>query len=174
MCPWLSAHSQALGVPWPGKSMQCDFQSNGEVAIFRAYRFVRVIVGLYLSGICAISQAEGVHVFSDTATLGISQVSAGKLAPMQVAVRKGVKPVFVIGIDTDSVRWLRQNKNYFRKINAVGLVIDPVTQGQLRQLRKMTGFRLLFAQPNSTSLLKEFEILYYPVLIDVSRGVITQ
>ena len=72
-------------------------------------------------------------------------------------------PVFVIGDDRKSIRWVRLNKNYLKKIDAIGIITNTQSQEILTQIENNIGIKLVIS--NINGLEKIVGTTHYPFLI---------
>lgn len=79
----------------------------------------------------------------------------------------GFSPLFLIGVDHLSERWLKQNKEKLLTLHATGLVVNVSTSVQLETLRQQApGLTLL--PVSGEDLAQRLQLTTYPVLITES------
>ncbi len=90
----------------------------------------------------------------------------GQLEPRPLSL-PGFSPLFLIGVDPLSVRWLKQRKEKLLALHATGLVVNVSTAGQLDNLRQQApGLTLL--PVSGEDLAQRLQLTTYPVLITES------
>jgi integrating conjugative element protein (TIGR03765 family) len=78
------------------------------------------------------------------------------------------RPLFLVGNDDRSKRWLEHYREKLIEAQAVGMVIDVETKQELDELKRIGKGLQLVAAPG-TQLAKQLGIAHYPVLISKSR-----
>lgn len=74
-------------------------------------------------------------------------------------------PVFIAGVDSASLEWLRANQAYLKNINAKGIVTNIATEDQLKKLAAMLPTLSLNVVPVDP-VADIYGLSHYPVLID--------
>ena len=74
------------------------------------------------------------------------------------------RPFFIVGFDQHSARWLAQNADHLKTINAQGFVTNIQSQMQLEKLRSYASELQLNALPVD-DIAQQFDLIFYPVLI---------
>lgn len=95
-------------------------------------------------------------------------VSTPELTPGPVTARPlklpGIGALFLIGGDALSRRWLADNRDRLRAMNAAGLVVNVQSQQDVASLRDLVpGIPL--APASGSSLARRLQLSHYPVLI---------
>ncbi|CRY82375.1 MULTISPECIES: integrating conjugative element protein [Yersinia] len=95
-------------------------------------------------------------------------VSTPELTPGKVAARAlslaGMRPMFLVGDDDLSRRWLSLRRDALGQLNAVGLVVNVASEGALNDLKKHAdGLELL--PVSGSDLAKRLGLSHYPVLL---------
>ncbi len=98
----------------------------------------------------------------------ILPVTTPELTPGKVEARmlslSGIRPMFLIGDDDLSRRWLSQRRDVLGQLNAVGLVVNVANEGGLNDLKKHAdGLELL--PVSGSDLAKRLGLTHYPVLL---------
>ncbi len=75
-----------------------------------------------------------------------------------------VSPIFIIGYDEYSIKWLKHRKNALKELNAIGIVNNVGSKEELSVLQEIAGDLVLYPSPIDT-IAAEFEIKRYPVLV---------
>lgn len=95
-------------------------------------------------------------------------VRSPSLSPGKVESRTinapGLVPVFLIGDDPISRRWLAVRGEILRKLNAVGLVVNVETASELAGLRKAAS-ELQLSPASGEDLANRLHLEHYPVLL---------
>lgn len=76
----------------------------------------------------------------------------------------GFSPLFLIGDDRLSERWLAENKKALLSLNATGLVVSVSSRGRFEALRQHAG-NLTLMPLSGDDLAKRLSLNHYPVLI---------
>lgn len=95
-------------------------------------------------------------------------VSTPELSPGQVVSRPlqlpGLPPVFVVGDDGLSRRWLKQRGAELTRLGATGLVVNVATEEGLRALQALLPGTEM-APVRGSDLVQRLKLTRYPVLI---------
>lgn len=95
-------------------------------------------------------------------------VTSASLQPGVVSSRAlslpGLSPLFLIGDDPLSQRWLAEHKKVLLSMNATGLVVSVASAGRLEALRQLAG-ELTLLPASGDDLAKRLSLNHYPVLI---------
>lgn len=73
------------------------------------------------------------------------------------------QPVFFIGDDALSLRWLEQNKTYFKKIHAIGVFITNKNTKLAAKIRQIDGIQVAAAQTDGLSRIVKTR--HYPFVV---------
>jgi len=112
--------------------------------------------GIVLSEVEAIEASSMLPVVSRT-------LSPGPVDARAIDI-PGLRPVFMIGDDSRSKRWLKLRLPWLRQMGALGLVVNVASREGLVELRRLAeGVRLIPATGDDLAALLEFS--HYPVLI---------
>ncbi|EDT2963658.1 integrating conjugative element protein [Salmonella enterica subsp. enterica] len=87
----------------------------------------------------------------------------GAVSPRSLSL-PGFSPLFLIGDDPQSERWLAEHKNALLSLNATGLVVSVSSAGRLAALRQQAG-TLTLLPASGDDLAKRLSLSRYPVLI---------
>ncbi|EDX2836317.1 integrating conjugative element protein [Salmonella enterica] len=95
-------------------------------------------------------------------------VSTPEMAPGRVENRRseltGMAPVFLVGDDALSRRWLAQRRGDLQRLHATGLVVNVTDGTALRDLQALApGLTLLPA--SASDIARRLGLAHYPVLI---------
>ncbi|MGV7960405.1 integrating conjugative element protein [Photorhabdus tasmaniensis] len=95
-------------------------------------------------------------------------VISEKLTPGTLANRKhslpGMTPIFLVGNDRLSQRWLKERLPLLQTLNATGLVVNVSDSSELATLRKIADNLSLYPT-SGDDLASRLDIAHYPVLI---------
>jgi len=134
---------------------------------------VRRLAILIIVAACTPVWAEGEYgVFSDPGQTHTHRLGRQKAIPIER--RHNVSPMFVFALDEPSIKWIKHHAIYFRRINAIGFVMNQLNADELNRLRDEVQFKQIFYLPNAGMLLSEFGVSHYPVLIDSGNGMVRQ
>lgn len=119
------------------------------------------------------NQGEGTALQAAPASVPVTPmmglpVITPELTPGKVAARAlnlaGMRPMFLIGDDELSRRWLSLRRDTLVQLNAVGLVVNVATEGALSDLKKHAeGLELV--PVSGSDLAKRLGLSHYPVLL---------
>ncbi|EAB9446505.1 integrating conjugative element protein [Salmonella enterica subsp. diarizonae] len=95
-------------------------------------------------------------------------VSTPEMTPGRVENRRseltGMAPVFLVGDDALSRRWLEQRRGDLQQLHATGLVVNVTDVTALRDLQTLSpGLTLLPA--SASDIARRLDLTHYPVLI---------
>ncbi|HDT3151164.1 TPA: integrating conjugative element protein [Morganella morganii subsp. morganii] len=109
---------------------------------------------------------------STPGTLPVFPVRTPELSPGRQAARAldlpGMPPVFIIGDDERSQRWLVSRRDRLRQNNAIGYVVNVATEAAWQELQALAG-GLTLLPVSGSDLAVRLKISHYPVLIS-ERG----
>ncbi|VXD06589.1 Conjugal transfer protein [Enterobacterales bacterium 8AC] len=122
--------------------------------------------GINNQGGVAASPSEPLST-SVTSMMGLP-VSTPELTPGKVEARAlnlaGMRPLFLIGDDDLSRRWLAMRRDTLVQLNAVGLVVNVSSEAALSDLKKHAdGLELV--PVSGSDLAKRLGLSHYPVLL---------
>lgn len=91
------------------------------------------------------------------------ELTPGKVEPRALELPE-MRPMFLIGDDDLSRRWLSLRRDVLGQLNAVGLVVNIANEGALNDLKKRAdGLELL--PVSGSDLAKRLGLTHYPVLL---------
>lgn len=91
------------------------------------------------------------------------RMSPGHVAPQTLNL-PGLSPIFIVGDDPDSARWLSTSADLLRRLRAVGFVVNVETDDRLRRLRAAApGIQLVPAVIDNFAT--SIGLTHYPALI---------
>lgn len=108
---------------------------------------------------------SGPSAFTERDVLPVTSphLHPGQLDPRPLSL-PGFSPLFLLGVDPLSGRWLKQHKEKLLTLHATGLVVNVSTPGQLDNLRQQApGLTLL--PVSGEDLAQRLQLTTYPVLI---------
>lgn len=98
----------------------------------------------------------------------IFPVFSSRLHPGEIPPRKlslpGMPPVFLLGDDPLSLRWLKEKQQQLAAINATGLVVNVASRERFQALRQHAGV-LTLLPVSGDDLAQRLQLSAYPVLI---------
>lgn len=115
-----------------------------------------------------VSSPSGPGAFNEHDVLPVTSphLHPGQQKPRPLTL-PGFSPLFLLGVDPLSERWLKQNKAKLLALHATGLVVNVSTAGQLNNLRlQAPGLTLL--PVSGEDLAQRLQLTTYPVLITES------
>lgn len=96
-------------------------------------------------------------------------LAPGPVAAKSLRLPQLVTPLFVIGSDAASRRWLTEHRQRLGELGAVGLLVQAETAQDLEAMRRLAGGLHLVAADGS-ELARAVGLTHYPALIS-SRGI---
>lgn len=76
----------------------------------------------------------------------------------------GARPLFLIGVDPLSRRWLVDHRQRLESINAVGMLVQAETVADLQAIARLAPALRIMPAP-ATEIAKLYNLKHYPVLI---------
>ena len=104
-----------------------------------------------------VNKAFQLPIETPSMSSGAVKVTAKSLKYLQ-------KPLFLVGADARSKAWLESKRDQLVKLNAVGLLVQANTLGEVQVMQALAkGLRLIPA--SAESFAKPLSLTHYPVLI---------
>ena len=101
-------------------------------------------------------------------TLALFPVVSTRLHPGEVTAQKmtlpGMAPLFLLGDDPLSLRWLRENQARLRSLHATGLVVSVASAARFQALQALAG-TLTLLPVSGDDLAQRLHLSAYPVLV---------
>ncbi|ANU39391.1 integrating conjugative element protein [Vibrio scophthalmi] len=120
---------------------------------------------IHLIGLCALL-GSGQSFAKDPMSLMLPvitpQLTPGKVVAKSAPTHIGM-PLFIVGDDALSHRWLKARKSYLQSINAVGMVVNVKSEAGLA---RMDSYGLTLYPVPGKDFAKAFGLKHYPVLIE--------
>lgn len=104
---------------------------------------------------------------SDLLPVRSSLLTPGAVTPRAIQA-PGLTPLFVIGDDEDSRRWLKAHLARLQRLETVGLVVHVESRQALQMLRALAP-GLTLSPTSGDDLARRLHIEHYPVLITATR-----
>jgi integrating conjugative element protein (TIGR03765 family) len=95
-------------------------------------------------------------------------LSPGKVEARSLDRRYLERPVFMVGADPLSLRWLAVHQASLKRHQALGLAVNVATAAQLQQLQQAAGGLAIYPVAGD-ALARQLDLTHYPVLITGSR-----
>ncbi|WP_313025511.1 integrating conjugative element protein [Pseudomonas lopnurensis] len=96
-----------------------------------------------------------------------SELSPGTVEPRQVRLATLPAPLFIVGDDAISLRWLRQHHEALQRLQAIGWAVNVRDQAALNRIRAAVPG--LAVQPmNVDDFARRLGLRHYPVMITSS------
>jgi len=96
------------------------------------------------------------------------EMTPGEVAPTMASLPYLSRPLFLIGSDDFSKRWLAQYRDRLRKPQAVGMLIQADSTTDLERIRTLAG-DLPILPASGSELARHLDLFHYPVLISSTR-----
>ena len=74
--------------------------------------------------------------------------------------------MFIIGYDSVSINWLKQNRRFLKEKRAIGLVGNVATVGEMNHLQSLAGEGILLQATNGEQMAKAINLRHYPFFVD--------
>lgn len=74
--------------------------------------------------------------------------------------------MFIIGYDSVSINWLKQNRQFLNEKRAIGLVVNVSTVEQMDYLQSVAGKGILMQATNGEQMAKAINLQHYPFFVD--------
>ena len=94
------------------------------------------------------------------------QMTPGKVKTRTLSQAHMSRPIFIIGDDPLSYRWLKARQSQLLRLNAIGIVVNVNDIAGLNRLRQ---YPLTFYPVNGSDFAKSFSLKHYPVLITAKQ-----
>lgn len=75
-------------------------------------------------------------------------------------------PIFIIGYDRVSAKWLQNNLDFLESKKAVGLVVNIQNSSQMKKLKELTKGKLVLQPTPGGDLSQAIGLKHYPAYID--------
>lgn len=98
-----------------------------------------------------------------------SELTPGKVIPKTIDKANLSRPIFIVGDDPLSYRWLKVRHKKLKALNAMGIVVNVHDVAGLNRLRQ---YQLPVYPVRGHDFVKAFGLKHYPVLIN--NGKVTQ
>lgn len=118
---------------------------------------------LWLTALLSMSSAYAQTPWLTMLPVSTPELKVGKVQTQ--ALPKDVvlsQPLFIVGDDPFSHRWLEAKQDYLHRINAQGIVVNSSKQGWLR----LSRYALPLYPVQGGDFAKAFGLTHYPVLIE--------
>jgi len=95
-----------------------------------------------------------------------------KVGPIGVDEAKNINasyltfPIFIIGYDRVSAKWLQNNLEYLESKKAVGLVVNIQNAAQMKRLKELAKGKLVLQPTPGGDLSQAIGLKHYPAYID--------
>lgn len=100
-----------------------------------------------------------------SARLSVGKVGAQKpIAVQSIKKRPGMRPIFLIGDDPVSMKWLKGNASVLNELGALGMVVNVGSRERFEAINRRAGGVTLIAAAGD-EIAAELSIFHYPVLI---------
>lgn len=122
----------------------------------------------YFAGINKQDPEPRSHLERSASPINVFPIHTPELTPGKVVAKSlnlpGMQPLFLIGDDDLSRRWLSQRRDRLLQLNAIGLVVNVASEEALEDLQKHAeGLQLL--PVSGSDLAKRLGLSSYPLLL---------
>ena len=90
-------------------------------------------------------------------------LTVGPVKTRKINAKNLIQPIFIVGTDKESMKWLKHYAPRLKALHAVGIVVNVKDNKAYEKLAKTYGLHLL--PISGDTLAKHFGIQHYPVLI---------
>lgn len=95
------------------------------------------------------------------------RLSPGIVKPRSINLKEILHPIYIVGTDKNSIKWLKQYRSRLEAIHAIGVVVNAPNYKAYEKVRGIAMGPLL--PLNADSLARRFQLHHYPVLITKKR-----
>lgn len=125
---------------------------------------IQTIVDLQQSG----ARAASIPV-PDRITLAIFPIKSAVLTPgtvtsMPMSLRSLSKPIFIVGRDELSQKWLQQNIKQLTALHAIGFLVRAENETDFKTMQSLAG-GLSLLPINADAFAAQWNLKHYPVLV---------
>lgn len=104
-------------------------------------------------------------------SLSVGKVEDDEAA--QVKYQVAMRPIFIVGYDPVSIKWLEDNKEMLIAKEAIGLVVNIASQSEMNELQLLLDSKVLMQPIPGDNFAKELQIRHYPFYMD-NQGVMRE
>ena len=121
-----------------------------------------LILMVIVSSAASANPASNAKAFAPMLPVKTPSLTPGKVPKGTFSTHLD-KPLFIVGADRRSHRWLARHHAYLKSINAMGMVVNVANTGQLKRLMSY-GLPLYPVQGRQWA--DQFSLSHYPVLLE--------
>lgn len=103
-----------------------------------------------------------------------AEFSMGIFDSWRIEPAQYMAPFFIAGLDSVSSEWIKNNAEYFRDRGAIGYILNVGSSSEIDALRLSSGLTMIFEIEHVEELVEEYELLAFPVFVDVQNGEVKQ
>lgn len=104
-----------------------------------------------------------------TKSMSVGRVTDDEASEIKYQV--ATRPMFIIGYDPVSMKWLKDNRELLSEKGAIGLVVNVETNEQMEELQKLAGDKVMMQPTPGDNLAEHLKLKHYPFYMD-SMGVL--
>lgn len=104
-----------------------------------------------------------------TKSMSVGRVTDDEASGIKYQV--ATRPMFIIGYDPVSIKWLKENRVLLSDKGAIGLVVNVETNEQMEELQNIAGDKLMMQPTPGDNLAEHLKLKHYPFYMD-SKGVL--
>lgn len=99
-----------------------------------------------------------------TKSMTVGKVTADEASDVKYQV--AIRPMFIIGYDPVSIKWLKLNRSLLAEKKAIGLVVNVETVQEMDVLQNIVGKDVMMQPTPGDRLAKNLKIKHYPFYMD--------
>ena len=137
--------------------------ANNKLTVLHDYGNTTPLV-IQVTPIKHSSPQQALSSIGDIYRVSTPKMTVGKIEPHKIQSIKGFsQPVFVVGCDRTSKKWLRFYAHRLKQLHAVGYVVN--CSGKLAFLKLKGDLDLPLMTVNGAGIYQRFKFSHYPFLI---------
>ena len=96
------------------------------------------------------------------------EMKPGRVIPRKINRPALTHPVFIIGADPLSLKWLKYHAEQLKKLQASGVIVNITSAEQLQRIRRMAPGLTITPMPGR-AIARQLRLSHYPALISRTR-----
>jgi integrating conjugative element protein (TIGR03765 family) len=111
----------------------------------------------------------GAHFPVRTAGMSVGRISDNEASNIQYQL--ATSPMFIIGYDPVSIRWLKANRELLSQKRAIGLVVNIESNEEMMELQNIAGDGIAMQPTPGDRMAEQLNVRHYPFYLD-NQGVL--
>ncbi len=118
-----------------------------------------------LPPVSTVIPAHGLRLPIRSRTMSVGTVNRRPLARINRHMpRSAMRPLFLFGADQQSLHWVSKNRERFREVRAVGMLVSATTDEDVEAAQQAVG-DIPFFGGSADAIAQALKLYHYPVLI---------